>query len=112
MPVTRILHRAGNVAASSTTTSMFSYRVADNAQAWTGNYQCGNVGGYGINCYNVTAGNVPGGGSGCSINMGAQTSSGWHHIYMGDTNTDTYLYMCNGAQHSSSYNMNHRVWFR
>ena len=44
--------------------------------------------------------------------MGKSTNSGWHHWYMGETNTDTYLYICNGAQHSSGSNMNHRFWFR
>jgi subtilisin-like proprotein convertase family protein len=103
---------AGKVAGSSTTTSMFSYRASDNAQAWTGNFQCGDVGGWGINCYNILSGSNPAGGANCNPNMGASTSSGWHHIYMADTNSDTYLYVCNGAQHSSGYNMNHRVWFR
>ena len=99
------------VAASSTTTSFQSYRLSDNALAWTGNWQCGNVGGWGINCYNMLSGN-PQGGAGCNINMGYQSNAGWHHFYMGETNTDTYLYVCNGPQHSSSYNMNHRWWFR
>lgn len=31
---------------------------------------------------------------------------------MSEYNSDTYLYMCNGAQHSSSYDMNHRWWIR
>src|SRR3989338_1902942 len=44
--------------------------------------------------------------------MGGPNDAGWHHFHMGDTNTDTYLYICNGAQHSSGYNMNHRWWFR
>lgn len=99
------------VAASSTTTAMYSYRISDNAQAWTGNLLCGKAG-WGINCYDVIAGSNPAGGSGCSINMGAASSAGWHYIYTADTNQDTYIYLCNGAQHSSSYNMNHRVWFR
>ena len=83
------------VAASSTTTSFQSYRLSDNALAWTGNWQCGNVGGWGINCYNMLSGN-PQGGAGCNINMGYQSNAGWHHFYMGETNTDTYLYVCNG----------------
>ena len=36
------------VAASSTTTTMQSYRASDNALAWTGNLGCGNVGGWGL----------------------------------------------------------------
>jgi hypothetical protein len=31
---------------------------------------------------------------------------------MAAANTDSYLYICNGAQHSSSHAMNHRFWFR
>ncbi|MBM4344894.1 MAG: hypothetical protein FJ100_16120 [Deltaproteobacteria bacterium] len=103
---------AGNVKGSSTTTSVKSYRISDGAVAWSGNFQCGDVGGWGINCYNVTAGSNPQGGAGCSINMGTASNGGWHHVYMAETNTDTYLYLCNGPQHSSSYNMNHRYWFR
>ena len=100
------------VPASSTTTVIESHRVSDDALAWTGNFKCGDVGGAGINCYTVTAGNNPGGGSGCSINMGKATNSGWHHVYMSEHNSDTYLYMCNGPQHSSGFTMNHRYWFR
>ena len=103
---------AGNVAASSTTTKMTSYRASDHGVAWQGNFTCGNVGKWGINCLNVSSGPNPGGGSGCKINMGKQTSGGWHHLYMADTNSDTYMYLCNGAQHSSGHNMNHRYWFR
>ncbi|MEI7425551.1 MAG: DUF2341 domain-containing protein [Candidatus Moraniibacteriota bacterium] len=99
------------VAASSTTTSFQSYRLSDNALAWTGNFSCG-IGGWGINCYTITSGNVPGGGSGCAINMGKATDPSWHHFYMAETNTDTYLYICNGPQHTSSYDLNHRWWFR
>jgi hypothetical protein len=92
---------------------MYSYRVSDNALAWSGNMDCGsNAGGFGINCYYVLSGTTSGGGSGCSINMGSAVSAAWHTIYMGETNTDTYVYMCNGAQHSSGHNMNHRYWFR
>jgi hypothetical protein len=105
---------AGKVAASSTTTAVKSYRISDNAVAWSGNFQCGDVGGWGINCYTVTAGTNPAGGGGCSINMGNGNgvSSGHHHLYMAETNSDTYVYMCAGAQHTSSYNLNHRYWFR
>ncbi len=102
---------ATKVAASSTTTSMQSYRASDQALAWTGNMTCGVYGGAGINCYDLTVGN-PQGGAGCIINMGIQSNSGWHHFYMNETNDDTYLYMCNGPQHSSSFDMNHRWWIR
>ena len=99
------------VAASSTATTFQSYRLSDNALAWTGNLQCGSWGGAGINCYNVLSNN-PQGGAGCNINMGLQSNPGWHHFYMSETNQDTYLYICNGPQHSSGFDMNHRWWVR
>ncbi len=100
------------VPASSTATSVKSYRISDGAVAWSGNFQCGDVGGWGINCYTVTAGSNPQGGAGCNINMGTASNGGWHHLYMAEGNTDTYVYLCNGPQHSSGHNMNHRYWFR
>jgi len=99
------------VAASTTTTTFQSYRISDNALAWTGNLQCGSWGGAGINCYTVLSNN-PRGGAGCDINMGSRTSSRWHHFYMSNTNQDTYLYICNGAQHSSTNRFSHRFWIR
>jgi len=100
------------VSPSTTTTEFKSYRASDDALACTFNLICG-TGGWGINCVTLDSGSVdPAGGAGCGINMGSSTSSGWHHFYMHDTNTDTYLYACNGAQHSSSYDMNHRWWVR
>lgn len=96
---------------SSTTTTMQSYRIADQALAWTGRLGCGYAGGVGINCYPLQAGSSPNGGGGCSINMGKVTGD-MHHFFMSETNADTYLYICNGSQHSSGYNMNHRWWFR
>ena len=98
------------IAASTTTTTFESYRASDDALAWSGNLACGEPGA-GINCLNVLSNN-PQGGAGCTIPMGTQTSAGWHHFYMGNTSSDTYLYICNGAQHSSSQNMNHRFWIR
>jgi hypothetical protein len=100
----------GPVAASTTTTVMQSYRKSDGALAWTGELACG-AGGAGINCSTVVLNN-PQGGAGCDISMGTASNAGWHHFYMGETNSDTYLYICNGAQHSSSHDMNHRWWFR
>ena len=99
------------VPASTTPTTMESNRLVDGALAWSGELACG-TGGFGINCYTVLSGANPAGGAGCSINMGSATNLGWHHFYTGETNSDTYLYICNGAQHSSSYPMNHRFWFR
>lgn len=98
------------VAASTTTTVFQSYRSSDNALAWTGNLGCGG-GGAGVNCYEVLSNN-PQAGAGCVINMGTASNVGWHHFYMSDGNQDTYLYICNGPQHSSSFDMNHRWWIR
>ena len=106
------------VATSETTTSMVSYRASDNAVMATFNLVCGTAGGAnsagcGINCITVAAGSInPAGGSGCSINVGKQSDGGWHHHYMSEHNGDTYMYICNGAQHSSGQEMNHRYWFR
>lgn len=99
----------GTVAASTTPTTMQSYRSSDAALAWTGTLSCGEPG-FGINCFTVTGGPNPQGGAGCTLNMGSASNVGWHHVYMAFTNTDSYLYVCNGAQHSSGQNMNHR-WF-
>src|SRR5690606_31048915 len=97
--------------ASSTTTILRSYRASDDALAWEGELQYG-VGGAGINGDVLLSGTNPAGGSGCNINMGTSSNSGWHHFYMAHFNSDSYLYICNGAQHSSSHNMNHVFWFR
>ena len=100
------------VAASTSTTQFESHRLSDGALAWTGNLQCGSWGDAGINCYTVLSGSVPGGGSGCTINMGSATSAAWHHFYMHGGDSDTYLYICNGEQYSSNVTMNHRWWIR
>ncbi len=103
---------------SSTVTTFESYRAADNLLVWRGRLACGNVGGVGVNCYDVgLAGSPvgaanPQGGAGCLFPMGAVTDVSWHNFYMSDTNTDTYLYICNGAQHSSGYDVSHRWWVR
>jgi hypothetical protein len=105
----------GPMLESTTPTAFTSYRASDGAVAWTGRLACGGSGGthavnYGVNCYNVISNN-PAGGAGCTINMGVN-NSGWHTFYMGASDTDTYTYICNGAQHSSGNAMNHRFWFR
>ncbi len=107
---------------SSTATIFESYQAYDNALAWRGRLGCGVGGAYGINCYpllttpNPWGAANPQGGLGCIINMSGgtlpSTNPGWHHLYMGDTNTDTYIYFCNGAQHTSSYSNIHRWWVR
>ncbi len=103
---------------SSTITIFESYRSSDNLLVWRGHLACGNVGGVGVNCLDVgnTASPIgapnPQGGAGCLLPLGPQTNVGWHHFYMSDSNTDTYLYICNGAQHSSGYDLSHRWWVR
>jgi hypothetical protein len=105
----------GPVTESTTPTVFESYQAVTGAIAWRGRLQCGEPG-YGINCLNVlTTPNPlgapnPQGGLGCLINMGIATNSGWHQLHQGNTNTDTYIYICNGAQHTSSYSNVHR-WF-
>lgn len=99
------------MSASTTTTVLQSYRASDNALAWTGEFQFG-AGGAGINGATLLSGPNPAGGSGCDINMGTASNAGWHHFYMAETNSDSYMYLCNGAQHSSGHQMNHLYWFR
>ena len=103
---------------SSTPTVFESYRASDSMLNWRGRLACGNVGGVGINCEDlqVTGQPVgavnPQGGAGCLAALGNQSSATWHLLYMSHTNTDTYVYLCNGAQHSSSYDLAHRWWVR
>lgn len=102
--------------ASTTTTSFQSYRASDQALAWTGDIVCGynaGAGTAGINCYGgLGVTNNPQGGAGCVINMGTTSNAGWYHFFMNQWNDDTYIYICNGAQHSSGQSMNHRFWIR
>jgi hypothetical protein len=108
---------AASVKASSTTTTMKSFRASDDALAWQGNLECGRnhgkAGARGINCYDVSSGSTnPAGGSGCKISMGKSSNGGWHHWFMSNTDSDSYVYICNGAQHSSSHDMSHVFWIR
>lgn len=102
--------------ASTTTTSFQSYRASDQALAWTGDIGCGynaGAGTAGINCHgSLGVTNNPQGGAGCVINMGTASNAGWYHFFMNQWNDDTYIYICNGAQHSSGFSMNHRFWIR
>jgi hypothetical protein len=98
------------MAASSTSTLLSSYNLAGDL-AWSGEFLFGD-GGAGLNSHTLLSGVNPGGGSGCDISMGTQQSNGWHHFYMAEHNSDSYMYLCNGAQHSSSYEMNHVYWIR
>lgn len=97
--------------ASTTPTILRSYRASDGSIAWEGQIQFG-IGGAGINGNILLSGTNPAGGSGCTINMGTTSNASWHHFFMANTNSDSYLYLCNGAQHSSGYPINHLYWFR
>ncbi len=100
---------------SLTTTTMTSYRISDDAVAWSGNMPCGTVdtGRRGISCERASGDpGAPQGGPGCNINIGTRSSTGTSYFVMSNSNTDTYLYMCNGGQHSSSYANTHQWWFR
>jgi len=84
---------------------------------WEGELNCDTSGSRaGIRCYKVKRGgkfgNNPNGGTGCGKNLNQGRWTGNAHWYMSDGNSDTYIYFCNGAQHSSSASMNHRWWFR
>ncbi len=100
------------VTESTSSTTLTSYRQSDNAVMWQGLPTCGYSGGAGINCYNVRSGSGPNGGSNCASTLGKGNWTGTLHFFMAETNQDTYMYLCNGAQHSSSYDLNHRWWFR
>jgi len=108
----------GVVAESTTPTVFESYRAHDNAIAWRGRLQCGVAGTYGINCDTVLStpnplgAPNPQGGLGCLLQLGTATNAGWHQLYQGANNTDTYIYICNGAQHTSSMSNVHRWWVR
>jgi len=98
---------------SSTTTTLDAFRVSDNALAHRTRFNCGSGAGGaggGINCEGPNG--AANGGSACSINMGTQTNAGWNHWFMCNSNQDTYQYICNGPQHSSSFRVTHMYWFR
>ena len=91
--------------------------VGDGKVNWEAQLNCGGKGGSGINCYGIrsyTKGYNANsrGGFGCKANPSRGRWSGNPHWYMFNTNHDTYVYICNGAQHSSSFNMNPRWWIR
>jgi hypothetical protein len=108
----------GSVAPSLTPVTMQSFRISDDGLAWTGELKCGYAtacGGQspvGINCEELLSGPNPQGGPGCNLNMGTASDPAWHRIFMSDCGTDTRVDLCNGAQHSSGQDMNHRYWFR
>ena len=87
----------------------------DGTLLWSGRPKCGNTnsGGKGINCSGVYPGSTnPNGGKGCKKNHSKNNWSGGLTLYMSEHNTDTYMYVCNGAQHTSGHSMSHRYWFR
>lgn len=105
----------------STTPTVFeSYRSVDSKIAWRGRLQCGLGTGVGINCEGaltlttaIPVGALsPQGGSGCLLNLGVASNAGWNYFAMSWSNTDTYIYICNGAQHSSGHDISHQWWVR
>jgi len=89
---------------------------------WKGTSNSGGSSTAGIRLYGGTKGasgfsGNPNGGRGCKKDVG-RSPNGNHHwsgtfnFQMSHSNYDSYIYMCNGAQHSSSTGMNHRWWFR
>jgi len=98
--------------------------VGDGKLNWRGRPRCGKSSNRGHNwqhnagffCHGDTYGSAAGfssrpwGGSGCKQNLGRW--SGYFHFFMSHRNTDTYVFVCNGAQHTSSSSMSHRWWFR
>ena len=79
---------------------------------WKGQPICGH-GGIGINCQDARSGvpnRSPNGGHGCKTNLG----KGWggQLSWRSHGGYDTYQYICEGAQHSSSNRFAHRQWIR
>jgi len=81
--------------------------------SWTGRPRCGKWGKSGVNCYGVYGGgNGPNGGRGCKID---RSRGRWYHtleFFMSTNGKDTYMYLCNGPQHSSGFHMSHRWWIK
>jgi len=96
-------------------------RGGDGQLNWQGEPCCGksngcsNPTGAGISCYNTRSGTPqqsPNAGRGCHRNRGYDRWHGPLHVYMCETNHDSYMYVCNGPQHSSSNRFAHRTWMR
>jgi hypothetical protein len=110
---------------STTTSKLTSYRWESNYNGnknpkgdgtvnWEGNPICAR-GGAGVNCRDTRSGTPSSslrGGRGCHRNIGHDRWHGSSYYYMMDTNHDTYIYYCNGPQHSSSNRFAHRQWLR
>jgi hypothetical protein len=87
------------VAASSTLTTMESYRSSDNLMIWRGRLDCadGGSGTVGISCMTLSATSPsnpvgqtnPQGGAGCLVAMGTASNTAWHHFVMAYFNTES-----------------------
>lgn len=94
--------------------------VGDGTWNWKGRPRCGrnyvgSGGGAGISCNGQHNGNPsrsPEGGRRCRSNTGHNRWHGGFHLYMLNTNHDTYFYCCNGPQHSSYRRFAHRWYIR
>jgi hypothetical protein len=92
----------------------------DGSVNWVGEPRCGRGSstrptGAGISCRGAKSGKPSAslrGGRGCQRNRGYDRWHGQLHLYMCDTNHDSYMYMCNGPQHSSGNRFAHRSWLR
>ena len=124
-------YRFQGIDESTTTTTMTAYAwdnhyngrntaMGDGSVNWVGRAKCGNnlnsrPTGAGISCrgaYSGTPSSSLRGGRGCHRNLGYDRWHGDLHAYMCETNHDTYLYMCNGPQHSSNCRFATRTWIR
>jgi len=90
--------------------------LGDGSINWQGRPKCdasaiGGAGnGAGVNCRGQD-GSGPNGGHHCRRNLGMRWS-GALHFYMAHSNTDTYVFVCNSAQHTSGHKFSHRWWIR
>jgi len=122
-------HRFQQMDSSSTAEKFTSYKipnfdgktpVGDGTVNWSGRPRCGSRyvgggGGAGISCrgtHNGSPRREPYGGNGCKSNTSRRRWGGGFHLYMLNTNHDTYFYSCNGPQHSSHRRFAHRWYIR
>jgi hypothetical protein len=111
---------------STTKTEMTSYKIAgtgnwngrsaqgEGTVMWKGQARCGTGTEAGVACRGVQGGSKsPACGNGCKQNLGHNRCGHCSlHATMCATNHDTYLYVCNGCQHSSSNRFSHRSWVK
>ena len=122
-------HRFQQMDSSSTAEKFTSYSipnfdgktpVGDGTVSWSGRPRCGSRymgggAGAGISCrdtHNGSPQRSPRGGRGCKSNKSHNRWHGSFHLYMLNTNHDTYFYCCQGAQHSSHRRFAHRWYIR